>query len=102
MFLEEILIREKPQQAMKTAAKKLLGCQCVYCGNEFDELTADHIKPRSRGGQTVHWNLAGACLECNRSKGSADVWEWWRRSYHWHDAVLEGRDKKLLSISFCR
>jgi 5-methylcytosine-specific restriction endonuclease McrA len=97
-MLEEILLKNKPQKLLKDRARKTLGSVCIYCGDECEELTADHIKPKTKGGQTAHWNLVGACKNCNRSKGSKDVWEWWRGSHHWREAVADGRDKKLVEI----
>jgi 5-methylcytosine-specific restriction endonuclease McrA len=42
--------------------------KCVYCGNKQD-LTLDHLNPKSRGGRT-HWeNLVTACKPCNSKKG---------------------------------
>ena len=41
---------------------------CQYCGSS-EELTFDHLLPRSKGGQT-HWdNVVTACSACNVKKG---------------------------------
>lgn len=47
------------------------GFQCQYCLGEFarDELTYDHVLPRSRGGKTCWENIVAACYECNSKKG---------------------------------
>lgn len=44
---------------------------CRYCGKELgsDELTLDHILPRSKGGRNTWENLACACFPCNSRKG---------------------------------
>ena len=42
---------------------------CQYCGAP-EELTFDHIIPRSRGGQTTWENVVAACSPCNLRKGS--------------------------------
>ena len=42
--------------------------QCQYCGDRED-LTFDHLIPRSRGGQTRWDNVVTACAPCNLSKG---------------------------------
>ena len=42
--------------------------ECVYCGDE-DELTFDHLVPRSRGGRTTWENVVTACSACNLRKG---------------------------------
>jgi 5-methylcytosine-specific restriction endonuclease McrA len=43
---------------------------CQYCGHKGDELTLDHIIPRSRGGGDSWENLITACMRCNVKKGS--------------------------------
>jgi 5-methylcytosine-specific restriction endonuclease McrA len=43
---------------------------CQYCGARED-LTFDHVIPRSRGGQTTWDNVITACSCCNLRKGSA-------------------------------
>jgi 5-methylcytosine-specific restriction endonuclease McrA len=42
---------------------------CQYCGAR-DELTFDHVVPRSRGGQTTWENVVAACSPCNLRKGN--------------------------------
>ena len=41
---------------------------CQYCGSGED-LTFDHIVPRSRGGRTTWENIVTACARCNLKKG---------------------------------
>ena len=41
---------------------------CQYCGANND-LTFDHLVPRSRGGQTTWTNIVAACAPCNLKKG---------------------------------
>ena len=45
---------------------------CQYCGDRCpaQELTFDHLIPRSRGGRTTWENVVTACGECNLRKGS--------------------------------
>jgi 5-methylcytosine-specific restriction endonuclease McrA len=43
---------------------------CQYCGSKED-LTFDHVIPRSRGGQTRWDNVTTACSPCNLAKGGA-------------------------------
>jgi 5-methylcytosine-specific restriction endonuclease McrA len=45
---------------------------CQYCGvmPQRQELTVDHIIPRSRGGKTTWENVVAACTKCNGRKGS--------------------------------
>lgn len=42
--------------------------QCQYCGQKED-LTFDHVVPRSRGGRTTWENVVTACAACNLLKG---------------------------------
>jgi len=44
--------------------------RCQYCGNRFtsDELTFDHVIPRSLGGKTEWTNILTACVRCNTAK----------------------------------
>lgn len=41
---------------------------CQYCGCS-DELTFDHVIPRSKGGLTRWDNVVAACAPCNLKKG---------------------------------
>lgn len=41
---------------------------CQYCTNG-DDLTFDHVVPRSRGGKTTWENVVTACSPCNLRKG---------------------------------
>ena len=41
---------------------------CQYCGLGED-LTFDHVVPRSKGGQTTWENVVAACSPCNLRKG---------------------------------
>ena len=45
---------------------------CQYCGKPLksQEVTLDHILPKSRGGETIWENLATCCTRCNVKKGS--------------------------------
>jgi 5-methylcytosine-specific restriction endonuclease McrA len=44
------------------------GYCCQYCGT-VDELTLDHVVPKSRGGKSNWDNLTTACKRCNSRKG---------------------------------
>lgn len=43
---------------------------CQYCGYSGDNLTLDHVLPRSRGGGETWENMVTACVQCNVRKGS--------------------------------
>jgi 5-methylcytosine-specific restriction endonuclease McrA len=44
---------------------------CQYCSGQFprDELTIDHVVPRSKGGKSTWDNVVCCCAKCNRKKG---------------------------------
>ena len=48
---------------------------CQYCGEKFpsEQLTFDHVTPRSKGGCTTWDNILTACLKCNSGKASNDA-----------------------------
>lgn len=50
---------------------------CVQCGaspakDQSVELHVDHIKPWSRGGETIYKNLQTLCLKCNLGKSNLE------------------------------
>ena len=48
------------------------GYRCQYCGDKCttDELTYDHVIPRTKGGLTNWENIVSACYLCNRDKAN--------------------------------
>lgn len=46
--------------------------RCQYCGEKrpTDELTYDHVLPRSRGGKTTWTNIVTCCHDCNARKSN--------------------------------
>ena len=46
--------------------------RCQDCGLKctIDELTYDHVVPRSKGGRTTWENIVSACYTCNRRKAN--------------------------------
>ncbi len=63
-----------PDQTVKLNRRNLFARdrnQCQYCGRHFPtaELSIDHVKPRSLGGQDTWENLVCACIRCNARKG---------------------------------
>lgn len=48
---------------------------CQYCGLRANDLTIDHVIPRSRGGPHTWENLVSACRACNHRKGGKTVQE---------------------------
>lgn len=56
---------------LRREAWRLQDGRCFYCGKPLarGQITADHIIPRSRGGEDVRGNIAAACADCNSRKG---------------------------------
>jgi 5-methylcytosine-specific restriction endonuclease McrA len=50
------------------------GFKCAYCGSP-QELTFDHVVPRSKGGKTTWENIVTACSPCNLKKGGRSLKE---------------------------
>lgn len=45
---------------------------CQYCGKvpKKEDITIDHVIPRSKGGKTTWENVVLACIRCNMKKGN--------------------------------
>lgn len=56
--------------------------QCQFCGSRED-LTFDHLVPRSKGGQTTWENVLTACSPCNLRKANKTVREADMMPFHW-------------------
>ncbi len=48
---------------------------CQYCSKSFkvEELTFDHVLPRSKGGKTIWENVVTSCRKCNTLKGNRSL-----------------------------
>ncbi|MBW2095091.1 MAG: HNH endonuclease [Deltaproteobacteria bacterium] len=65
---------KRPKKPVKFSRQNIYArdkYRCQYCGRKFppEELTYDHVLPRSRGGKTEWSNIVTCCVECNRRKG---------------------------------
>jgi 5-methylcytosine-specific restriction endonuclease McrA len=52
--------------------------RCVYCGRDLhgvgpQDLTLDHVRPWSKGGENVPENLVTACRHCNCARGARSL-----------------------------
>lgn len=59
---------------------------CVYCGDTARQ--ADHVIPRSRGGQDSQSNLVASCQTCNHSKHANDMLTWYRQQSFFNEERL--------------
>ncbi|MDB4676727.1 HNH endonuclease [bacterium] len=63
-----------PLQTMRFNRKNLFARdenKCQYCGREAptNQLSMDHVVPRSHGGKTSWENIVCCCIRCNSRKG---------------------------------
>ena len=56
-------------KAAKKRSFRLYGKACVYCGSK-ENLTVDHLLPRSKFGSSHDINVVPACSQCNLRKGN--------------------------------
>ena len=57
---------------------------CYICGEQFANITLDHIVPKKSGGHTSRANLAPCCSVHNRLKGHSELWGWWTQHPEWN------------------
>ncbi|MEM8734784.1 MAG: HNH endonuclease [Planctomycetota bacterium] len=63
-----------PQSTVRFNRKNLFARddhRCQYCGKQWptNQLSLDHVVPRSQGGKTTWENIVCSCLKCNSKKG---------------------------------
>lgn len=84
-YLHNLITMTSPEakRLWRRAIKEHFGCSCVYCGETYDadELTLDHIRPRSNGGANLTSNLVPSCKPCNQAKGSQHWLSWMRATF---------------------
>jgi 5-methylcytosine-specific restriction endonuclease McrA len=63
----------KQKQSKKIQLLQEYGSCCWWCGRHLpsNQLTLDHLKPKSRGGSNSLENLRLACFPCNNSRGNS-------------------------------
>jgi 5-methylcytosine-specific restriction endonuclease McrA len=66
--LREFIAQDRPPAFTRFNVFLRDGFACQYCGAAQD-LTFDHLAPRSRGGRTTWENIVTACSPCNLRKG---------------------------------
>ncbi|WP_083861434.1 HNH endonuclease [Microvirga lotononidis] len=55
----------------RTILRILAGNQCSICGAPLPKrFHADHVRPHSKGGETILQNGQALCPKCNTSKGA--------------------------------
>ena len=72
----EATTSSEAKRKWRQSIKEKWDYQCAYCGSE-ENLTLDHITPRSKGGSNRITNVLCACKECNNSKNHQVWYEWY-------------------------
>jgi hypothetical protein len=96
------LTRREARQQWRQGIKDAWNNRCAYCGkppiddDSLTELTIDHVKPRSKGGEDRTSNVIPACRECNQAKSSQD-WVAWYRMQPFYTIEGEWRIRQWLS-----
>lgn len=72
---------------------------CVFCGT-VENLQADHLIPRSRGGTDSAENIVWSCNTCNASRGDQGVFQWLglKNKDHLHRLVAGKYLKELYEL----
>lgn len=73
--------RKEARRVWRDGIKAAWNHRCAYCnGVPIDDasLTADHVVPKSKGGEDLTRNIVPACGSCNSRKGSEDWLRWFQ------------------------
>jgi len=96
-YIQNLIAMQSPEakKLWRRAIKEHFNCKCVYCGNSYDihELTLDHVKPKSNGGEDLTSNIVCSCRQCNQEKGSSDWLQWMRATF----GYIPEREKLILT-----
>lgn len=76
LFNLEATTSSEAKRKWRQSIKEKWNYQCAYCGSE-ENLTLDHITPRSKGGSDRLTNILCACKECNNSKNHQIWYDWY-------------------------
>ena len=84
-YLQNLITMTSPEakRLWLRAIKEHFDCKCVYCGETYEpnELTLDHVRPKTFGGQDLTNNLVPSCRKCNQAKGSQNWLQWMRATF---------------------
>jgi hypothetical protein len=68
--------------------------ECAYCGSK-ENLTIDHVIPRSKGGMDRTKNMVCCCESCNHDKAHTP-WKEWYSSQGFFDVNRYNKIQKML------
>ena len=94
------LTRGEARRQWRQSIKDAWNNRCAYCGStpivdESLELTIDHVRPKSSGGEDKTSNCIPACQRCNQDKSSQD-WVAWYRMQPFYSIAAEWRIQQWL------
>lgn len=77
--------------------------KCAYCDKTLSgcDATIDHIVPKHKGGHNTRNNLACACSNCNRAKGSQHVFEYMSPSHRYYSEQRVGKIRRWMEQKPC-
>ena len=90
LFNLETTSSQEAKRLWRRKIKETWNYVCAYCGSG-NNLTIDHIVPRSKGGTDFTKNVVCCCSTCNQHKGH-EPWEEW---YFSQDFYSEKRCEKI-------
>lgn len=76
LFFLRAMTASEAKRMWRASIKEYWNNQCAYCGSS-DNLTLDHVHPKTKGGHDTTHNVVPACRSCNQSKGSNHWLSWW-------------------------
>jgi hypothetical protein len=82
------LSKQSAKRRFKKSIKYGWGGLCGYCRCNR-ATTLDHIKPKSKGGDSLRSNLLPCCLKCNHSKGTEPWLVWFKRQPFYNEVAQE-------------
>jgi len=88
MFDLTCLSKQVAKRKFRKSIKYGWGGLCAYCRCNR-ATTLDHLKPKSRGGNSLRSNLIPACHDCNHAKGSQHWLVWFQEQTFYNETAKE-------------
>lgn len=77
----QLITKRRAKRNFRRSILEAWNNRCAYCGDHGD--TLDHVRPRSKGGETKRSNLICCCATHNSNKSSQNWVEWFRAQSFW-------------------